>query len=52
MEKMCDRVPSVRQETTMFKLGTPPLNMYRASESFSPNAVNEQSVPSDTRAMR
>ena len=41
----------MRQETTMFKSGTLPLKMYQASDSFSPNAVDEQSVPSATRAM-
>ena len=51
MEKLCEGVLHVRQETTMFKSGTLPLKMYQASDSFSPNAVDEQSVPSATRAM-
>ena len=51
------RQRSVRQETTMFKAGTLPLNMYRTSDypkdikvSFSPNEVEEQSVTCATRA--
>ena len=42
------RQRSVRQETTMFKAGTFPLNMYRTSDypkdkvSFSPITVEEQ----------
>ena len=39
------------RDFTMFKSGNLPLNMYHASDSFSPTAVNEQSVPSATRAM-
>ena len=45
---------SVRQETTMFKAGTLPLNMYRTSDypkdkaSFSPNTVAEQPATSAT----
>ena len=39
------------RDYTMFKPGTLPLNMYHASDSFSPTAVDEQSVPSATRAM-
>ena len=48
------RQRSVRQETTMFKAGTLPLNMYRTSHypkdkvSFSPNTVEEQPVTSAT----
>ena len=42
------RQRSVREETTMFKAGTLPLNMYRTSDypkdkvSLSPNTVEEQ----------
>lgn len=45
---------SVRQEKTMFKAGTLPLNMYRTSDypkdkvSFSPNTVEEEAVTSAT----
>ena len=48
------RQRSVRQETTMFKAGTLPLNMYRTSDyakdkvSFSPNTVKEGTVTSAT----
>ena len=48
------RQRSVRQETTMFKAGTLPLNMYRTSDypkdkvSFSPNTVEEETVTSAT----
>lgn len=48
------RQRSVRQETTMFKAGTLPLNMYRTSDfpkdkvSFSPNTAEEQPVTSAT----
>ena len=48
------RQRSVRQETTMFKAGTLPLNMYRTSDyakdkvSFSPNTVKEETVTSAT----
>ena len=48
------RQRSVRQETTMFKAGTLPLNMYRTSDypkdkvSFSPNTVEEETVNSAT----
>ena len=48
------RQRSVRQETTMFKAGTLPLNMYRTSDypkdkvSFSPNTVEEQPATSAT----
>ena len=48
------RQRSVRQETTIFKAGTLPLNMYRASDfpkekvSFSLNTVEEQPVTSAT----
>ena len=48
------RQRSVRQETTMFKAGTLPLNMYRTSDypidkvSFSPNTVQEEAVTSAT----
>ena len=48
------RQRSVRQETTMFKAGTLPLNMYRASDypkdkvSFSLKTVEEEAVTSVT----
>ena len=48
------RQRSVRQETTMFKAGTLPLNMYRASDypkdkvSFSHNTIQEGTVTSAT----
>ena len=48
------RQRSVRQETTMFKAATLPLNMYRTSDfpkekvSFSLNTVEEQPVTSAT----
>ena len=48
------RQTSVRQETTMFKAGTLPLNMYRTSDypkdkvSFSFNTVEEETVTSAT----
>ena len=42
----------VRQETTMFKAGTLPLNMYRTSDypkvAFSPNTIEEEAVTSAT----
>ena len=50
------RQRSVRQETTMFKAGTLPLNMYRTSDypkdkvSFNPNTFEEQPVTSATTA--
>ena len=50
------RQRSVRQETTMFKAGTLPLNMYRTSDypkdkvSFSPNTVKEEAITSATTA--
>ena len=50
------RQRSVRQENTMFKAGTLPLNMYRTSDypkdkvSFDPNTFEEQSVTSATTA--
>ena len=46
------RQRSVRQETTMLKAGSLPLNMYRTSDypkdevSFSPNTVEEQPATS------
>ena len=46
------RQRSVRQETTTFKAGTLPLNMYRASDypkdkvSFSLNTIEEETVTS------
>ena len=48
------RQRSVRQETTMFKAGALPLNMYRTSDypkdkvSFSPNNFEEQPATSAT----
>ena len=48
------RQRNVRQETTMFKAGTLPLNTYRTSDypkdkvSFSPNTVEEQPATSAT----
>ena len=48
------RQRSVRQETTMFKAGTLPLNMYRTSDypkdkvSFRPSTVEEEAVTSGT----
>ena len=48
------RQRSVRQETTMFKAGTLPLNMYRTSDypkdkvSFSHNTIEEETVISAT----
>ena len=48
------RQRSVRQETTMFKAGTLPLNMYRTSDyprnkvSFSHNTLEEETVTSAT----
>ena len=45
---------AVRQETTMFKAGTLPINMYRTSDypkdkvSLSPNTVEEQPATSAT----
>lgn len=51
------RQRSARQETTMFKAGTLPLNMYRTSDfpkdkvSFSPNTAEEQPVTSATTEM-
>ena len=48
------RQRSVRQETTMFKAGTLPLNMYRTSDyprnkvSFSHNTLEEETITSAT----
>ena len=48
------RQRSVRQETTMFKAGTLPLNMYRTSDypkdelSFSHNTIEEETATSAT----
>ena len=48
------RQRSVRQETTMFKAGTLPLNMYRTSDyprnkvSFSHNPLEEETITSAT----
>ena len=50
------RQRSVRQETTMLKVGTLPLNMYTTSDytkdkvSFNSNTVEEQPVTSATAA--
>ena len=44
------RQRSVRQETTMFKAGTLPLNIYRESDkvSFSLNTIKQETVTSAT----
>ena len=55
------RQRSVREETTMFKAGTLPLNMYRTSDygkvrkgkvSFSPKTIEEQPATSGTTVTR